>query len=516
MVQGRAQWLDAVTVDGKSVFLVNLHQATSSDAGVQRWTWDCIQQMVLERNNERGIMAGDFNAGVARALEWQQVLAPPVRGIELNSEEVKSALGKQWSFSRCEWDKLHQPSISAKHYVWVENQCLQAKTVERARFDYAESARHRNQASDAKLERFVYDTGGRLVSPMAPSRAGKRDLTEAKLDHLIVWNMEVQGLEGIPEWIGREGQDHARVQFEVGREVLGSQRPKVSRPRAPQRSFRIQDAKAIKPMVDARRQQPVTNLLHEVQAGKCDAREAKDECLRERLRESLDVEDSARHRQCRQRMGSKLPHRNKQQMALRRGIMTVAASVRDRSGQFDAERHKISVANSECLRIAGLEHLEQKLTASQLLELTRQERWAEGIDGMMDILCRQQQSIAKQQNEQQRKSMDAECRRRMREDPGAWGEFTGKKTVKPTQTELIVPIVRGFMGKLCVNSVTDQHWRTWRDSLQQRVPGVVVRTCAPGSCILWARWCGTGRRNWIGWYERRNGVPVRCYGRGSV
>ena len=70
MVQGRAQWLDTVTTDGKSVFVVNLHQATSGCKMAQTWTWACLKQMVLERNMERGIMAGDFNAGAARALAW--------------------------------------------------------------------------------------------------------------------------------------------------------------------------------------------------------------------------------------------------------------------------------------------------------------------------------------------------------------------------------------------------------------------------------------------------------------
>ena len=128
-------------------------------------------------------------------MEWQPIPAPPAGGIEVQSEEVKGAVERQQCFSRCEWDQLHQPSISTRHYVWAGDRYWQATVVERARFDYAESAQNRNQAADAKLERFVRDTGGRLVSPLAPSRAGKRDLTEAKLDHVIVWNMEVQGAE---------------------------------------------------------------------------------------------------------------------------------------------------------------------------------------------------------------------------------------------------------------------------------------------------------------------------------
>ena len=64
---------------------------------------------------------------------------------------------------------------------------LQLSGVERARFGYVDSSKGRNEAADSKLGQFVHDTGGKLVSPAAPSRAGQRDLTDAELDHAIGW-----------------------------------------------------------------------------------------------------------------------------------------------------------------------------------------------------------------------------------------------------------------------------------------------------------------------------------------
>ena len=101
MVQGRAQWLNAVTTDGKSGFVVNLHQATSGCKTAQTWTWTCLKQMVLDRNLERGIMAGEFNAGVARALAWTSTQRQPA-GEELVREEVRSQLEEKRVLSRSE------------------------------------------------------------------------------------------------------------------------------------------------------------------------------------------------------------------------------------------------------------------------------------------------------------------------------------------------------------------------------------------------------------------------------
>ena len=44
--------------------------------------------MVLDRNLERGIMAGDFNAGVARALAWTSTQQQP-EGEELVEAEIR-------------------------------------------------------------------------------------------------------------------------------------------------------------------------------------------------------------------------------------------------------------------------------------------------------------------------------------------------------------------------------------------------------------------------------------------
>ena len=74
MVQGRAQWLDVVTVKGKSMFIINLHQATCADKQIQQMTLDCLQQSILPRKNEHGILGGDLNAGVARALKWANMM----------------------------------------------------------------------------------------------------------------------------------------------------------------------------------------------------------------------------------------------------------------------------------------------------------------------------------------------------------------------------------------------------------------------------------------------------------
>ena len=484
MVQGRAQWLDTVTTDGKSVFVVNLHQATSGCKMAQTWTWACLKQMVLERNMERGIMAGDFNAGAARALAWTATQQQP-EGEELLNVEVRSLLEKQRVLSRSEWDHLKQPSISKQMYVRTESQgYLQPSEVERARFGYADSARGRNGEADAKLGQFVHDTGGKLVSPAAPSRAGQRDLTEAKLDHLISWNLDVQDEEGLTEWVGTSCQDHARVSFRIGTETLGPARPAATRAKQHRPTTRIQDAQAIKPAVDAKCRGLDAELLQRVRNGECDAAKAKDECLQRRWQVSLQEESGASSRHCKTRMGSKLPNRNKEQVQIRRQMMVVAAALRqDRTGK-EERQHKITVADQECLRMAGLAHLEQQLTAAELVDLTRCEQWAEGVTGLHKMLDTQLQSIMKKQAEIQRKRLDAECRRAMREKPGSWGEFTGKTAAKLLQKELSVSVVRGFLGCMRMTDVGVRSWQDWQTSIKAKVPGVTIQAHGQGAVML--------------------------------
>ena len=42
MARGRVQWIDAVTKQGKTLFIVNMHQATAAYVEVQELVWRAI------------------------------------------------------------------------------------------------------------------------------------------------------------------------------------------------------------------------------------------------------------------------------------------------------------------------------------------------------------------------------------------------------------------------------------------------------------------------------------------
>ena len=71
IARGRVQWLDTVTMTGKAVFLVNIHQAVTKEAGLQGKLWEVLGKMIETKRGMLGIMAGDFNSGpMVSGLRW--------------------------------------------------------------------------------------------------------------------------------------------------------------------------------------------------------------------------------------------------------------------------------------------------------------------------------------------------------------------------------------------------------------------------------------------------------------
>ena len=133
--------------------------------------------------------------------------------------------------------------------------------------------------------------------------------------------------------------------------------------------------------MDERCRESAEELLRSIERGERDVGEGKDECLETRLRISLSIEDKAGESHCKQRMGSKLPHRNKEQVSLRKELMVTAEALKGIKRTTGAQRQCIAIADRECLRMAGLGHLEVKLSAAELLKLTQNEEWQQGYKG---------------------------------------------------------------------------------------------------------------------------------------
>ena len=63
MARGRVQWIDAVTKQGKTLFIVNMHQATAAYVELQELVWRAIGAKIQERGQQAGMIVGDLNAG---------------------------------------------------------------------------------------------------------------------------------------------------------------------------------------------------------------------------------------------------------------------------------------------------------------------------------------------------------------------------------------------------------------------------------------------------------------------
>ena len=64
----------------------------------------------------------------------------------------------------------------------------------------------------------------------------------------------------------------------------------------------------------------------------------------------------------------------------------------------------------------------------------------------------------------------------MRDVPGSWGEFTGKKAAKPIQTELYMPVLRGFIGGISRTPDDVRIWMDWQEEMKRSVPTAKIKT----------------------------------------
>jgi hypothetical protein len=90
-----------------------------------------------------------------------------------------------------------------------------------SRMGYAQSNAERIKQVDDAFRKFVLETRGTIVSQSTGSWREARSGKMAKLDHLVLWNLDEPEVgEGRADWVGHQLHDHARVQFCVAKELL--------------------------------------------------------------------------------------------------------------------------------------------------------------------------------------------------------------------------------------------------------------------------------------------------------
>ena len=171
-----------------------------------------------------GIMAGDFNSGpMASGLRWKPVTANgSAAGRERRCEKLVRALEQARQPQRVstdggktemsitpsilqltprQWADTGLEDLRPGDYITLGElrygphhpECtalgglLYGPMDPGARWYYTESSNAANAAADSQLADFVSKTGGRLIASGSPTRGGQ--LTEAKLDQLVVWEL---------------------------------------------------------------------------------------------------------------------------------------------------------------------------------------------------------------------------------------------------------------------------------------------------------------------------------------
>ena len=151
------------------------------------------------------------------------------------------------------------------------------------RVGYATSNAAHLARVDEAFAAFVRNTRGQLLSPSTPSRKDARSGKEAKLDHLIVWNLKVEAEDstGLASWDGDRLHDHAHIEYTVDRTVLanlGTPAPQLSAPRR----MNAATWKQISPEIEVEQEERVKERITAVREGRMAPRAAKDLTLQER------------------------------------------------------------------------------------------------------------------------------------------------------------------------------------------------------------------------------------------
>ena len=502
IARGRVQWLDTVTTAGKAVFLVNIHQATTQAFKLQESLWQVLREMIEAKRGMLGIMAGDFNSGpMASGLRWKPVTANgSAAGRERRCEKLVRALAQARQPQRVstdggktemsiapsilqltprQWADTGLEDLRPGDYITLGElrygphhpECtalgglLYGPMDPGARWYYTESSNAANAAADSQLADFVSKTGGRLIASGSPTRGGQ--LTEAKLDQLVVWELPTDNPEGRAEWIGKDAQDHARTQFRVGQAILGNPRPPASRPKSTAHP-RIRNSRKIKPFIDAECESSQEALHRRAVQGDIDATEAKDLCQKRRYNASIQFQDGPGRRKGKPKR--KLPHRDKGQQALRRAMMMVEVALNESQGS-----KRVTAATRGCLRGADLGRLEHELTEERLMQIMESRQWRAYLEATKEHQCELEQEAIEQQMVQCEKQLEEQTRYECLMDGKAMRRWTGKLVPQPNQTELQLPVTTGLVGIMLTTSEGHAAWQAMAHEVKTRAPNAVMR-----------------------------------------
>jgi len=354
MARGRVLWVEAVTRENQVLRVINLHQATSGHLDLQEYVQQTLKSGITKEH------------GLSRAT---------IMGGDLNAD----------------------PTGHRKGYA-VSNAAHLAKV-------------------DSALSDFIETTKATLVSPETVSWRNIMAKKEAKLDHLLVWNLPIEKSSmGRADWVGSTRHDHARITFRVAELMLPPRNAAVTHT-AGKRKFKLDEWKDAAPEIQVKIEAEVAALHEEVKAGRMDVGEAMENAMSKRDQVMTDIYSV---KKC-PRAHGRHPNRCHEQIIAFRELAQAKAALAAAPAS-----NRITAAQEEVLRSIDISD-GTELSQGEKILLAASRPWKELLRARISTRENTIARLTERQVNDSRREADRQARREFLEEHKGPSKFAGKR-----------------------------------------------------------------------------------------
>ena len=240
---------------------------------------------------------------------------------------------------------------------------------------------------------------------------------EAKLDHLLVWNLPIEKSSmGRADWVGSTRHDHARITFRVAELMLPPRNAAVTHT-AGKRKFKLDEWKDAAPEIQVKIEAEVAALHEEVKAGRMDVGEAMENAMSKRDQVMTDIHSV---KKC-PRAHGRHPNRCHEQIIAFRELAQAKAALAAAPAS-----NRITAAQEEVLRSIDISD-GTELSQGEKILLAASRPWKELLRARISTRENTIARLTERQVNDSRREADRQARREFLEEHKGPSKFAGKR-----------------------------------------------------------------------------------------
>jgi hypothetical protein len=287
------------------------------------------------------------------------------------------------------------------------------------------------EKSDSLLQTFLQSTGGKLMQTQAATRVDPVWGNEAKLDNLVLWNIDGHKDLGQAQWIGSATQDHARACFELDQSILGRAQPHGDSEKDNAGPDRVASIMQMEDEINHRCNPMDKAALEQLRQQQLDPSTALRECLERRQSAAWDISREHKTMGSRGAQPKRLPKRSKAQVEIYRNLATIKAAQ-----EAPSNRANLTAAETKCLDMLGLQEQLAGHNWEEMKLVVQSNEWRQLLQEKVEQENTTLARISKKQTHEARLRADREARREFTQEQGGIKRFTGKIQPQPAREQL--------------------------------------------------------------------------------